>query len=235
MNNIKKVGILLAMLVLPAFIFFFLKSQGKNHFTKLPRYYPVIDEKTDIPVYHTVTVKGKQVQDTVFQQIPEFQLTDQNDKIFNSQQLNGKIHIAAFIFTRCPGQCPLISKEMQRIAEQLSDFKNIVLLSYTVDPEFDKPSVLKSYATKYNAVEGQWYFLTGDKKEIYNLAFNSYRVTAKQMEVNTTNLEDIFVHTEKLVLVDGAGIIRGYYSSKDKFEVDKLVLEAKVLNSELSQ
>ena len=233
MTNIRKVGLLLAMLVLPAFIFFFLKSQGKNHFTKLPRFYPVYDENTEQPVLHTAILGGKTIQDTVFRKLPDFQLTDEEGKPFTRNRLKGKIHVADFIFTRCPGQCPLMSKEMQRVQEQLSGFEEIVLVSYTVDPAFDTPAVLKEYGSHYHAISGKWFFVTGAKKDIYGLALDFYKANNKEMDTKSTDLQDIFVHTEKFVLVDSEGIIRGYYNGKDKFEIDKLILEAKVLDSEL--
>ena len=234
MKKITKTGILLILLVVPVLIFLFLKNFGQNHFT-LPRYIPLMDSTTGNVKFEKVIYKGEEINDTVFHSIPNFNLTDQNGKPQNSNLFKNKIHIAEFIFTRCPGQCPIMSKEMQRVQESFENEKDVIILSYSVDPEFDTPENLKIYANNLGAIDGKWYFLTGQKKEIYRMAYYGYFVTAKEENKNLTNLEDRFVHTDKCILVDSEGHIRGFYNGTDRKDIDKLVLETKVLLHELKQ
>ncbi|MBC8111478.1 MAG: SCO family protein, partial [Verrucomicrobia bacterium] len=197
------------------------------------RMVPMIDSTTGNVKMQTVTIRGRQVQDTVFHKIPDFSLTDENGKPANLSLVKGKIHIADFIFTRCPGQCPKMSKEMQRLQEKFEKNPQVVFLSYTVDPEHDTPEVLKKYAQNLEADSNRWHFLTGAKKDIYHLALKGYFITAKEEETNSQALEDRFVHTDKFVLVDTEGQIRGFYSGVSQLEMEKLVLETKILLHEL--
>jgi protein SCO1/2 len=232
MSHFKKAGFLLFTLVVPALVFLFLRYFGQNHYT-LPRYIPLIDSLTGEPLTRLVNVKGKQVRDTIFHTLPDFSLTDQEGKLANLSRVKGKIHVANFIFTRCPGQCPRMSAEMRRVQEAFEQEPSFLILSYTVDPEYDTPAVLKVYAQSLGAIPGKWNFLTGPKAEIYRMALKGYYVTAKEDKTSSQNLEDRFVHTDKLILVDPQGHIRGFYNGTDKKEVDRLILEAKVLLHEL--
>jgi protein SCO1 len=233
MKNIRKPLFLILMLVVPGVIFLSMRTFGENHF-KLPRYIPEIDSVTGKIKKQGVSFKGRTIQDTVFHTLSDFTLTDQNGKAVNKSLITGKIHIADFIFTRCPGQCPMMSKEMVRVQEVFEKEKSLVILSYTVDPEHDTPEVLKNYAENLGAIPGKWYFLTGDKKEIYRMALKQYFVTAKEEKTNSSQLEDKFVHTDKMILIDTEGQIRGFYNGTDNAEVDKLILETKVLLHEIN-
>ena len=232
MRKFIKTGLLLIILVVPVLIFLFLKNFGQNHFA-LPRFIPLSDSTTGNILFQTVNYKGEMIEDTIFHTIPNFDLIDQNGKKQDLSLIKNKIHIAEFIFTRCPGQCPIMSKEMRRVQEAFENESNIKILSYSVDPEFDSPQILKKYAEALNAKPGQWYFLTGDKKEIYRMAYYGYFITAKEDKINADNLEDRFVHTDKCVLVDNEGHIRGYYNGTDRKEIDRLILEAKILLHEI--
>ncbi len=228
MSKFAKAGILLAMLVVPALFFLFLKGFGTNHFA-LPRYIPRIDSATGQIVMTTRVVNGKEIQDTVFQTLPAFSLINQEGKPVSLGTVQGKIHVADFFFARCPGICPRMSSQMQRVQDAFLNNSEVVILSYTVDPKHDTVQALQNYAAQYGAKPGKWHLLTGEKSEIYNLAYNGYKVTAKEHDSTSTSLEDQFVHTDKFVLVDKDGVIRGYYSGTDPEEVDKLIGEIKIL------
>jgi protein SCO1/2 len=105
-------------------------------------------------------------------------------------------------------------------------------MSYSVDPKNDTVEALQNYAEQYGAIKDKWYLMTGEKEEIFRLAKKGYYVTAKEDNIQSPNLEDKFVHTDKFVLVDKQGHIRGFYNGTDPLEIDKLILEIKVLLSE---
>ena len=212
-----KTGILIILLVIPVFLFIFLQMFGNNHYT-LPVYYASdstkVNGKWEITQAHT---------------IPDFELIDQNGKPFHKKDLAGKIWVAEFFFTTCGSICPVMSTELKRLQAQIADKSEVLILSHTIDPEHDTPKVLKEYAKKYKAKEGQWYFLTGNRKDIYDLAFQAYKVSA--LDVSATITPD-FAHTAKLILVDKKGRIRGYYTGTEPEEVDRLATEIDVLLSE---
>jgi protein SCO1/2 len=226
-----KAGLLITLLVIPALAFLFLKNFGKNHYS-LPRYIPQIDSATGTIQMETRLVNGEELTDTVFHKIPNFRLTDQNNNEVTLAVTKGKIHVADFFFARCPGICPKMSSQMQRVQEAFKNYPDVVILSYSVDPEHDTVEALSNYAEQYEAIPGKWYFLTGDKEEIYRIAKKGYYVTAKEDKTGSGSLEDMFVHTDKFVLVDKNNVIRGFYNGTDPEEVDKLILEIQVLLAE---
>lgn len=229
MVQFRKAGTLLLVLLVPALLFIFLKIFGRNHFT-LPKYIPRIDSTTGEPLMRRqVNLKGQEEVDTVFHTVPGFQLVDQTGKQIDSSVVKGKIHIAAFFFTRCGTICPKISSQLTRVQDIFRDNQNLVFLSYSVDPQNDTPKELQEYARRYEAIPGKWYFLTGDKAQIYRLAQRGYFLPVVDHGVNYGKPDETFIHSEKLVLVDKEGYIRGFYDGTDPEDVDRLVLEIRVL------
>jgi protein SCO1/2 len=221
-KNTKKAGVLIVILAIPAFIFIFLKLFGNNYY-KLPYFMPEMDE------HGQVLMKGA---DTVFHKIPEFVLTDQNGNKFSSQQTKGKIYVADFFFTRCGTICPKLSSSMIRVQDLFTDSPDILMVSHSVDPNHDTPEVLKAYAKKYDAKEGKWFFLTGDKKTVYDLAIKGYKLPvadASDYDKNIKNVDEMFIHSEKLMLIDKEGYIRGIYDGTFNADVERLIAEIKVL------
>ncbi len=223
----------MATLVLPVFVFLFLKFFSQNHFA-LPRLIPQVDSLTGkvqmAEAIHPIT--GKKFVDTVYHTIPNFNLLDQDSLTFTKNRLKGKISIASFIFTRCGTICPKTVASMARVQENFENSNDILLLSYTVDPQYDRPSILKKFS-KSNEINNQkWVLLTGSKSSIYNLALKGYMVPvsdASEYNKAITNPDQAFIHSERLILVDKEGIIRGFYDGTDRKEVDKLILETKIL------
>lgn len=229
MQKYWKAGTLLVVLLVPALLFIFLKLFGRNHFT-LPRYIPRIDSTTGAPLMRKqINLKGEEIVDTVFHNVPGFSLTDQNGKLVDSSVVKGKIHVADFFFTRCGTICPKISSQLTRVQDIFRDNPDIVFLSFSVDPEHDSPQKLQDYARKYEAIPGKWYFLTGDKAQIYRLAQRGYFLPVVDHGVSYGKPDETFIHSEKLVLVDKEGYIRGFYDGTDPEDVDRLVLEMRVL------
>ena len=216
-----KAGILIVMLVVPALVFVLLKGFSTNHF-KVPYLVPEITEEGE------VKMNGK---DTVFHKIPKFSLIDQNGNVFSSAQTKNKIYVADFIFTSCKTICPKMTSELVRVQDDFLHNKDVILVSHTVDPTHDTPQVLKEYTKKNDAQDGKWFFLTGDKKAIYNLGINGYKVSMADAEAYDKNvpIDETFIHTEKLLLIDKEGYIRGFYDGTSKEDVDRLIVEIKIL------
>jgi protein SCO1 len=233
MIQFKKAGILIATLVIPALFFLFLKFFGQNHFG-LPRFIPVIDSATNNVVMKKVFNKelNKIVNDTLFRTIPSFSFIDQNNKPFTNANVKGKIYVANFIFTRCGMICPKITSQMSRVQDAFLKDDNLLLVSHTVDPKYDTAEVLKKYAVDKEAIDGKWFFVTGSKKDIYHLALKGYFVPvsdASEYDKIIRKPDDAFIHSERLILIDKEGVIRGFYDGTDQKEVDRLIVEIKIL------
>jgi len=229
MTATRKAGILLATLLVPALLYLFLRFGTQNHFI-LPRYLPKIDSTKGEALLGKVTLAdGREVTDTIYNHIPPFSLVDQDGKTVNQSVVKGKIYVADFFFTRCHTICPRISSQLTRVQDIFRNKPEIVFLSHTVDPEHDQPAQLKAYAQKYEAIPGKWYFLTGSKAAIYDLAMHGYYLPTVDAGVKEGKPDETFIHSEKLVLVDKEGIVRGFYDGTDKEDVDRLVLEMRIL------
>lgn len=173
----------------------------------------------------TLPVFGPTADDAKAHAISPFSLTSQSGKNITEANVKGRIYVADFFFTTCHGICPRMTNQMQRIAEHYKNNPDLLLLSHTVNPEYDSVPVLAEYARRHGANEKQWIFLTGDKKQIYDLARVSYLVDASEGDGGT---ED-FVHTQNFALVDKNLHIRGYYDGTDSAEVNKLISDIEIL------
>ena len=152
--------------------------------------------------------------------VPSFQLVNQNGQPFSSNQLAGKIWIADFIFTSCPGPCPMISSRMSELQKPLEK-TDVHLVSFSVDPEKDTPEVLRGYAEKLHAQPQRWDFLTGPKATIYDLSKNGFSLAA----TDGSEEAGVPVHSTRMVLVDRHGKIRGYYDALGPDAVTKLLAD----------
>lgn len=154
--------------------------------------------------------------------VPAFSLTDQNGSSISKDELRGHVWVAAFIFTRCPGPCPRITQKMAVLQKQLSG-TDVRLVSFSLDPAYDTPGMLKDYAARFGADGTRWHFLTGDKSAAYRVAAGM-KLTAIE-----ANGQDPIFHSTKLVLVDQQGQVNGYYDSTDNDELAKLPGDARDL------
>jgi protein SCO1/2 len=152
--------------------------------------------------------------------VPPFQLTNQNGRLFGSADLQGKIWIADFIYTTCPGPCPMISSRMSELQKPLEK-TDVHLVSFTVDPAKDTPEVLCGYAQKLQAQAGRWDFLTGSQSAIYDLSRNGFKLAALDRSEET----GLPVHSTRMILVDRHGVIRGYYDATEPDAVTKLLAD----------
>ena len=152
--------------------------------------------------------------------VPSFQFTNQNGRAFGSAQLAGKIWIADFIYTTCPGPCPMISSRMSELQKPLEK-TDVHLVSFSVDPDKDKPEVLRGYAERLQAEPGRWDFLTGPKSAIYKVSHDGFKLAVS----DGSDAQGIPVHSTRMVLVDRHGEIRGYYDATEPEAVTKLVAD----------
>ena len=231
----KKTGILLMTLIVPVFIYLGLKLFGENHYS-LPRFIPAIDSTSgEIKIAKRLNRRWNESElDTVFQTIPSFQLMNEQGNVFTSEKLKGKIYVANFFFTRCGTICPKIITQVSRATDAFVRDTDIHFISISVDPKYDEPGKLSTYAKRFDADSTRWTFLTGEKKTIYPLILKGFHVPladASEYDAAIKNPDETFIHSERLVLVDKEGVIRGFYDGTNKKEVDRLIVEIKVLKS----
>jgi protein SCO1/2 len=217
---LKKISILVLVLIVPGFLYYLLTAEGKNRYKPLPVFGPKVLAKT------THSVKGKDIPDTIFHTLPDFNLTDQNGNQVSLKNFDQKIFIANFFYTRCPSVCKLINENVGQLASNYAKNKMVYFASITVDPKHDSAGVLKKYAYSFKPASAKWLFLTGDTSAIYNLARKGFLVNALQAG------NDDFIYSDKLVLIDQEKRIRGYYTGASTAEVSRLNDEIKVLVSE---
>jgi len=176
----------------------------------------------------TVDEKGNPVKVKVIHQVPDFRFVDQEGNWITQQSVQGKTIVADFFFTTCESICPVMSKEMMKMAKDLGNDTSVVFLSHTVDPETDSIPQLKAYASAHQAKSTQWHFMTGEKRALYDMARHGYFVTATEGDGGP----DDFVHTQNFVLVDKYRHIRGYYDGTDSLEMGKLRKDIELLRKE---
>jgi len=153
--------------------------------------------------------------------LPSFEFVNQDAQPFGSTQLAGKIWIADFIFTSCPGPCPIISTRMSELQKPLEK-TDVHFVSFTVDPEKDTPEVLREYAEKLHAQPKRWDFLTGPRAAIYALTRDGFKLAV----ADGSEESGLPVHSTRVVLVDRRGTIRGYYDVLAPDGVTKLLADA---------
>jgi protein SCO1/2 len=168
-------------------------------------------------------------KDTVYHKVQPFSFLNQDGKIITDKDYEGKIYVADYFFTTCQTICPKMATELLRVQEKFAYTKGLVqILSHTVNPENDSVQVLKAYSDMIHADNTMWNFVTGDKKQLYDMARYSYLVNA--MEGNGG--PDDFIHSELFVLVDKEKHIRGIYDGTDIKAVNDLLDDIKVLIAE---
>lgn len=156
----------------------------------------------------------------IYSKVPEFQLTDRTGARFGSADLLGKVWVADFIYTTCPGPCPMVTGRLAELQDEFSGLEGVRLVTFTVNPEVDTPEQLDAYARSVGAAEG-WAFLTGPESEVHDLIKGGFK-----LPVGQGGGEEPVLHSTKLVLVDQAGSIRGYYDAANPTELKALSADA---------
>jgi protein SCO1/2 len=166
--------------------------------------------------------------DTIYHQIPPFRFLNQDSTWVSEKDMAGKIYIADFFFTSCPTICPKMKTQLLRIYERYAANDQIRIISHSIDPVFDTPSVLKQYAERLQVKAPRWNMLTGDKAAIYKLGEKSYMVTAQEDK----NEAGGFVHSGAFILVDKNRHVRGIYDGTQETEVNHLIEDIEILLQE---
>lgn len=187
-----------------------------------------------LPVIQPNDVKSEMVNPEIANKgighrIGDFAFQDQMGNTITLDDVKGKVFVAEYFFTTCQTICPIMTDEMKRVQDSYRGNPNVKILSFTVDPETDNVAVMKAYAEKHNAAYGQWYFLTGEKKDLYQLARNSFFVLKPAEARNLGDAGSDFIHTNNFVLVDQQLRIRGYYDGTNAKEVDTLIQDISLL------
>jgi protein SCO1/2 len=163
--------------------------------------------------------------------VPDFAFTDQTGAPVRSSDLRGHVHIAHFIFTRCPTVCPTTTLKMQRLGQRLADQDAVRFLSFSVDPEHDTPPVLAAFATRFRADPARWKFLTGPPAAVRAAAEEGFRIAVDRGAALADGTPSI-THGTHFVLLDRQLRIRGYYDSDDAVRLDELAADAAALARE---
>ncbi len=182
------------------------------------------DKKLPYLGKHTTQVVGGKT-DTLYHQIPPFKFLNQDSVWVSEKDMAEKIYIADFFFTSCPTICPKMKTQLLRIYERYSNNDQIRILSHSIDPDFDKPHVLKQYANRLQVKAPRWNMITGDKKAIYTLGEKSYMVTTQEDK----NEVGGFVHSGAFILVDKQRHVRGIYDGTKEEEVNHLIEDLEIL------
>jgi protein SCO1 len=160
--------------------------------------------------------------------VPEFSLMDQDGKTITLNDMKGKIWLADLIFTKCEGICPRMSSNFSQLQTSLSN-NDIHLVSFSVDPEYDRGEVLKSYANRFNADPAKWTFVTGNRPTIFSLAKQGFLLGVDSAGLEPDNL---ITHSEKFVLIDRKGRMRSYYDGTDSTTQVKIKADIECLQAE---
>lgn len=180
----------------------------------------------------TVTLADGTTQvDTVYQTIPNFSFLNQDSTYITNATFKDKIYVADFFFTSCPSICPIMHRNMKKVYEEYKSNPDVGFLSHTIDFKYDKPSVLKRYASKLGVDDKKWQFAYGSKEEIYTIAEKSYLVSA----IIDSTQKGMYVHQGWLVLIDKDRRARGYYDGTDEKAVEQLAKDIPVLLAEYKQ
>lgn len=172
----------------------------------------------------TRTAKPAEEPLSVFGTVSDsFRLTNQWGDTVSLDDLKGKVWIAYFFFSTCPSICPIMNRNMADVQLEFANNPNVLIVGFTVDPKTDTPEVLRRYGEKWGVQRGKWHYLTGDKEVIYRVARNSFKLGVSPAPPEQQGGEHDFIHSEKFVLVDRKGQIRGYYNGVDKNEVQRLM------------
>lgn len=209
------------VVIIPILTYIFVSDLSRDAI-KMPRRY----------FYDSVVVKvekGRKVNDTIWHKVRPFTLKNQFGKDVSLSDLHGKVVIANFFFTSCPSICPKLTNNMKKLQTAFKKTDTLVrFVSFTVDPVRDSVTRIKAYGDKFGIDHDTWWMLTGDRKEIYDIALNEFKASI----ASEGNIDTGFIHTEKFFLLDRELVVRGWYNGLDSNNLDKLIKDVVLLNME---
>ncbi len=195
--------------------------------------YNTLNVYKPLPVYQPAMVNEEMVDSTIryqrkFHKIADFKLINQNGQTITQNDYDNKIYVADFFFTTCQTICPIMTDHMYQIQKEILNDGEVMLLSHTVTPEIDTVAQLKRYAKLKGVNDAKWNLVTGNKKEIYDLARKSY------LAVKNDGNGDAFdmIHTENFMLIDKKRQIRGFYDGTNPDDIERLLNDIKILKKE---
>lgn len=197
-------------------------NQKKIDAIKLPYY----NEPTFTPIFEK---ENADIKKEITHTVGDFSFLDQDSTVISQKDIEGKIHIANFIFTTCGSICPTMTRNLKIVNDSLINSKNLVFLSYSVTPWIDNPDKLKKYKQDNEIKNANWHFLTGTKADIYKLARQSYFA---EEDIGFSKDSTEFLHTEHFILVDKTKRIRGIYNGTLTLEMQQLIEDIKTLEKE---
>ena len=195
-------------------------------------FYNILTPTKVLPIYQPAQVNFELVDSTIqhkkkYHKIADFKLVNQNGDTITEAFYKDKIYVADFFFTTCQTICPIMTDHMYEIQKQTISDPEVLLLSHTVTPEIDSVAKLKRYAKKKLVNSSKWNLVTGDKKQIYDLARTSYLAVKTSGDGGPYDM----IHTENFMLIDKKKQIRGFYDGTDPKAIEKLLDDIKVLKA----
>jgi len=190
-----------------------------------------IDKKNDKPLRllsYFGTKAVMKANDTIYHKVGPFSFIDQYNSKVSDADLEGKIYVVDYFFTTCKSICPIMNMELTRVHKEFKDKPDFMILSHTVDPETDSVPQLAEHAKKYGVTDKKWLFVTGAKKELYEMARKSYLLNTEEGNGG----EEDFIHTQNFALIDKEKHIRGFYNGTDSVDVSRLITDIKTLFKE---
>lgn len=179
-----------------------------------------------LPIFGEKELVGR---DTVYHTIGEFSFLDQDSALVTNSTFDGKIYVADFFFTSCRTICPIMKTQMMRVYDSIQNDPEVLLLSHTIDPEYDTVGLLRDYADRLGVKSSTWHFVTGKpKQEVYKLAQLSYFSTAMEDKSEA----DGFIHSGAFLLIDKQRRIRGKYDGTKEIDVNRLLGDIRKLKKE---
>jgi len=195
-------------------------------------FYNALQPKKILPIFQPSMVSQELVDSTLhykkkYHTIADFELINQNGQKITQKDYTNKIYVADFFFTTCPTICPIMTKNMAEIQGSILDDQDVLLLSHSVTPVIDSVPQLKKYALEKGIMDSKWNLVTGDKKQIYELARKSYLAVKNDGDGGPYDM----IHTENFILVDKERRIRGFYDGTNKEEIQKLLEDLEILKA----
>jgi len=190
----------------------------------------LLSPKKRLPIYNPVDVNPQLVDDAVKHvkynhKISDFGLINQNGIMITEEDYKNKIYVADFFFTTCQTICPVMTTNMVDLQAHFKNDSTVKFISHSTTPDIDSVPVLKAYAEKKGVIDDKWNLVTGDKRQIYNLARKSYFAV---LEDGDGGKQD-FIHTEQFVLVDKKRRIRGFYDGTNKEDIQQIIKDIELL------
>ena len=198
-------------------------------------FYNALKPEERLPIYQPNMVSATLVDSSMqyvrkYHSIADFKLVNQNGDTITQNTYANKIYVADFFFTTCPSICPVMTANLAEVQDEFKDDNEVLLLSHSVTPEIDSVAQLKKYAVEKGVIDQKWNLVTGDKKQIYELARKSYMAVMDDGDGGAYDM----IHTENFMLIDKERRIRGYYDGTNKEEVEKLIRDIEILKSTYS-